>query len=258
MDNATLGSVIGSLQLGKVDNVTAHGSSSDEAAVGEVGELVAVDIGALLLLTAPVGRGGPGAVECAVQVSAHDVTVVLDRSINHGTLGPRDTGVGNKHVQAAIKVLDNGIGGLLNGLGIGDLDLVGLGCSKSIDCQPLVVQPIKASLLTLNTVLLGNLRCALNGLWVRIVPQGNVGTGFSQAVRDGKSNTRAGTGHNGSLALEGEHVHQAGVLGGNGVVVDEESILNWASSHGWSTTGRRLSDWNSVKGEWRHLDGRCL
>jgi len=66
MDNATLGSVIGSLHLGEVDNVTAHGSSSHETAVGEVVELVAVDVGSLLLLTTPVRCGGPGAIECAV------------------------------------------------------------------------------------------------------------------------------------------------------------------------------------------------
>lgn len=66
MDNATLGSVIGSLHLGEVDDVTAHGSSSHETAVREVGELVTVDVGSLLLLTTPVRRGSPGAIECAV------------------------------------------------------------------------------------------------------------------------------------------------------------------------------------------------
>lgn len=134
MDHSTLGGVVSSLHLWEVDDVTAHGSSSHEAAVGEIGELVAVDVSALLLLTAPVRRGGPGAVECAVKVDVHDVAVVLDGSIHHGTLGPRDTGVGDENVQAAIEVLNNGVGGLLNGLGVSDLDLVGLGCSKSINC----------------------------------------------------------------------------------------------------------------------------
>jgi hypothetical protein len=132
VNDATLGRIVGSLHLREVDNMTAHGSSGNEAAVSEVSELVAVDISALLLLTAPVRSGSPGAVECAVQVNVHDVAVVLDRSIHHGTLGPWDTSVGNEYIQAAIEFLDHGIGGLLNGLGIGDPDLVGLGCGKEI------------------------------------------------------------------------------------------------------------------------------
>lgn len=137
MNNTTLGSVVRSLHLREIDNVTAHGSSGNEATVGEVSQLVAVDVGTLLLLTTPMRSGSPGTVECAVQINVHNVTVVLDGPINHWTLGPGDTGVGNENIQSAIEILDHCIRGLLDGLGIGDLDLVGLGCGKMIKFQSL-------------------------------------------------------------------------------------------------------------------------
>lgn len=84
---------------------------------------------------------------------------------------------------------------------------------------------------TLNTVLLGNLGGTRRSLGVGVKPQRHVRTGLSQGLGNGKTNTGTGTSDDGSLALEGEHAHQAGVLGSNSIVVDEKSILNWAGSH---------------------------
>lgn len=131
MHNGGLGGIIGSLHLGEIDHVATHGSSSNETTVGEIGDFLAVYIRTFFLLATPVARGGLGAVESAVEVNADDTAVVLERTLNHGTLGPRDTGVGDEHVEAAIEVLDNGIGGGLNGLRGRDLDLVSLGCKQS-------------------------------------------------------------------------------------------------------------------------------
>lgn len=127
VDDASLGGVVRSLHLREVDNVAAHRSSSDKAAVGEVGELVAVDIGALLLLSPPVGGGGLAAVEDSVEVNADHIAVVVQRPVDHRTLDPGNTGVGNENIQAAVEVLDDGDDGLLNGLRIGDIDLVSFG-----------------------------------------------------------------------------------------------------------------------------------
>lgn len=136
MNDTGLGSVVSSLHLREVDNVTAHRGSSNEATVGKVGELVAVEVSALLLLSSPVGGGCLGAVEGPIQVNADDVAVVFERAVNHGALGPGDTSVGNEDIETAIEVLDNGVCGLLNSFGVGNLNLVSLGCSKQIVSVP--------------------------------------------------------------------------------------------------------------------------
>lgn len=128
MDNSALGSVVGRLHLGKVDNVTTHRSCRNEAPIGEVGQFVAIDIGALLFLAAPVCSSRPSTVEGAIEINADHVAVVLQGSIDHGALGPGNTRVGNKHIQTAIEVLDGLVDSLVDGLGVCDTDLVGLGC----------------------------------------------------------------------------------------------------------------------------------
>lgn len=55
---------------------------------------------------------------------------MFEGAINHGSLGPGDTGIGNENVEPAVELLHDGIYGLLNGLGIGDLNLVGLRCGE--------------------------------------------------------------------------------------------------------------------------------
>lgn len=78
---------------------------------------------------------------------------------------------------------------------------------------------------TLNTVLLSDLSSALWGLAVVAVPEGNVGTGLSQTIGHGETNTSTRTGDNGGLALQGEHSQQAGVRGSGGVLMDKVSDL---------------------------------
>lgn len=131
MNDGNLGGIVGGLHLGEVDNVTAHRGSSNEAAICEVGELVAVCIGVLLLLAAPVLSGSLGTVEGTVEINGDDITVVVEGTVDHGALGPGNTGVSNKDVETAIKVLDNIINGLLDSLYIGDLNLISLGCERN-------------------------------------------------------------------------------------------------------------------------------
>lgn len=54
---------------------------------------------------------------------------MLERTVYHGTLGPGNTGIGNEDIEAAIEVLDYLIHCFLDGLRVGNLDLVSLGCS---------------------------------------------------------------------------------------------------------------------------------
>lgn len=128
MDDTTLGGVVSGLHLREVDNVTTHGGSSNEATVGEVGEGLSVEVGALLLLALPVTSSSLGAVESTVQVNANNLGVVGKRAIYHGALSPWNASVGNKNIETAVEIADGLVDGLLNGFGVGDVTLVCLGC----------------------------------------------------------------------------------------------------------------------------------
>lgn len=128
MDDAGLGCVVSGLQLWDVDNVTAHASSGDERAIGVVLQLLAVQSGSLLLLPSPVRGGGLGAVEGTVQVGHDDVLVVVDLAIDHGTLGPWNTRVGDEDIETAVELLDDVVDGLFNWSVFLDVHLVCLAC----------------------------------------------------------------------------------------------------------------------------------
>lgn len=127
MNNANLGGIVSSLHLGEVDNVAAHGSSGDKAAVGEVGERVSVNVGSLFLLSSPVGSSSLGTVKDTIQVDGDHVSVVLKGTVDHGALGPWDACIGNEDVQATVELLDGKVDGVLHGFGVSDVDLVSLG-----------------------------------------------------------------------------------------------------------------------------------
>ena len=232
VDDSRFGGIVCRLQLRNVDNMTAHGSSGHEAAVGEVVQLLAVDVSALLLLSPPVSCRRLGAVEGAVQINVDYTRVVIQRAVDHGALGPGNTGIGDENIQSAIKVLHNLIDGRLHGICVGDLDLVSLGWGGVSKVYLATGGGGVWELRTLDAVLGGNLGRPLVATAVGTPPQGDVGTGFSQAMGHGQTDARTGTCNNGRLALEGEHAQQAGVGGSDSVLVDEESILYRTGSHG--------------------------
>lgn len=131
MDHSRLSCVVGSLHLREVDNVSAHRSCSDEATIGKVGQFLPVEIGTFFLLPPPVCSSSTSAVEGAVQVAVRYGSIVLDRGINHRSFGPGNAGVGNEDIQAAVKFLDNGVDGDLDGVGVGDITLVSLRYARS-------------------------------------------------------------------------------------------------------------------------------
>lgn len=130
VNDTSLSGVVGSLKLGNVDDATAHGSSGNEAARSIVGQGLTSNGSTLVLLATPVLSSRPGGVVSAVEVSLDDITVVVNRAVNHGALGPGDTGVSDKDVQTAIEVLDRLVDSLLNCLGIPNINLVGLACQS--------------------------------------------------------------------------------------------------------------------------------
>lgn len=76
MNDTSLGAVVSRLQLRDVDNVSAHAGRSHEATICEALELLAVQVGAFLLLTPPVRSSGPGTVDGAVEIGGHNLVVV--------------------------------------------------------------------------------------------------------------------------------------------------------------------------------------
>lgn len=127
MNNGRFGRVVGSLHLREIDNMSAHGRSRDEAAVGEVGQLVAVQISTLVLLSPPVRSSCLGAVERAVKVAPDDTRIVIQRPVDHRPLSPGNASVGDEDIQTTVHLAHDGIDDDLDGVGVGDVDLVSLG-----------------------------------------------------------------------------------------------------------------------------------
>lgn len=69
VDDTGLSSIICSLKLRNVDNMTAHGGCRNEAAIAVIPELVAVRVGTLLGLPPPYLACSTGTEECTIQVS---------------------------------------------------------------------------------------------------------------------------------------------------------------------------------------------
>ncbi len=128
MDHPGLGGVIRGLELGDVDDMSTHAGGSHKAAVGVVLQLLPVQIGSFLLLPAPMGRGGSGAVVGAIKIGGDHLPIVVHGPFEHGALGPRDPSVGDEDIEAAVELFHDLVNGLLDMLGIGHVDLVRLAC----------------------------------------------------------------------------------------------------------------------------------
>lgn len=131
MDHSRLSCVVRGLHLREVDNMSAHGCRSDEAAISKVGQFLPIEVGTVFLLSPPVCSGSASAVEGAVQVAVHYCGIVLDRAVNHRPFSPGNSGIGNKDIQTAIEFLDNGVDADPDGIGVGDITLVSLSYARS-------------------------------------------------------------------------------------------------------------------------------
>lgn len=124
MDDPSLGCIIRCLQLWDVDDVPTHASGSNEASVGEVLKLLAMHVCFLQLLASPMCTGSLGTVVSAIEIGGNDLAVMIDLSVEHCSLRPWDTGIGDEDVETAIEFLDNLVDRLLDMLGVCDVDLV--------------------------------------------------------------------------------------------------------------------------------------
>jgi hypothetical protein len=129
VDDPSLRGIVRSLQLRYVDDMAAHTCCGYKAAILEI-DLVAIDVGALLGLSPPVETRGTRAIERTIQVCIHHVMVVFDLAVEHRALRPRDAGIGNKNIEAAIEFLDNFVYHRVDMLLVSDVDLIGLACRR--------------------------------------------------------------------------------------------------------------------------------
>ena len=126
VDDTSLGCIVRGLQLWNVDNVPTHASSSNETTVGIILELLAMHAGAFHFLTPPVCTGSLGAVVGAIKVGGNDLAVMVNFPVQHSSLCPWDTSVGDEDVETAIELFDNLINRFLDMFGISHIDLVRL------------------------------------------------------------------------------------------------------------------------------------
>lgn len=105
----------------------------------------------------------------ALTVDSDLLPVLLEGGIQDA-LGVAHAGVGNEAVNLA-KVLDHLVDGALDAVGVGDVDLVGLG---------------------LDAVLLRQLLGLLDGRVVGVVPQRNVGASLGHALSHGSTDALGG------------------------------------------------------------------
>ena len=124
MDNASFGGIVCGLQLWNIDDVPAHTSGRNKGSVCVVLQLLTVQVGPFFLLASPVCCSGPSTIEGAIKVSSNNLAVVINFSIEHSSLSPRDASVGNKDIEASVELLDNFVDRLLDVLCISDIDLV--------------------------------------------------------------------------------------------------------------------------------------
>lgn len=120
MNDTSLGSVVSSLKLRNIDNMPAHRSSGDEASIPEAFNV------ALFLLLPPLCGSSFGAVKCTIQVRFHHIAIMVHFTVDHRTLGPRNTRISHHNIETAVELLDYQVGGILNGLRILDIYLIGL------------------------------------------------------------------------------------------------------------------------------------
>lgn len=165
--------------------------------------------------------------------------VVGDLTVDGGTLGPRDTRVGDEDVQAAIELLDDVVDLLLDVGLVGNVDLVGLACRPELLSAMRSIKVLTRQRLTLHAILLLDLGGTLDGLLVAVVPDGDVGAGLSETLGDGQTDTGASTGDDGGLALQGEEREDLVLLGGSSVVLRWAEVSSGLRSDMYRTRGGR-------------------
>ena len=170
--------------------------------------------------------------------------VVGDFTVEHGTLRPWDTSVGNENVETTVELLGNLIDCFLDANGICDVYLVGLACSQIQSVHEQRRRHHEPSgQLTLDAIVLLNSLSALNGFLIAVVPDGDVGPRLSQSLSNGETDTGASTRDDGRLALVGEEGQNPLAARSDGVVVAEVACLG-LSFHG---NGRLRSDLELVE-----------
>lgn len=98
VNDGRLARIVHSLQLRDVDDASAHGRRGDEASRQEILQRLAIQRGALLLLSSKVRSRALGTPHDAVDIDSHDLARCLGAAVDKGAFFPRDARVGNEDV----------------------------------------------------------------------------------------------------------------------------------------------------------------
>lgn len=124
MDNTSFRSIVRSLQLWNVDNVRTHTRGCHKTSITEPFQFLSINGGTLFLLSSPMFTRGTSTIECPIQISCYDLSVVIKLSIESRTLNPWNSGVCDKNIKTTIEIGYGGIDSLFDGFEGGNVDLV--------------------------------------------------------------------------------------------------------------------------------------
>lgn len=168
-----LGRIVGRLHLRDIHNMPTHTARRNETPIREALEFI------LFLFTPDLGCGAR-TVEDAVDVDLHDFAVVRELAVDHGALCPGDAGVGDEDIEAVVELFGLRCYGFFDRGGVGDIHFVCLACAVLASDQggiEWVLTPDSEFFL----YLLGSCQ----GLFVAVVPDDHVCSGFSVCAGDG-------------------------------------------------------------------------
>lgn len=189
VDDACFGRVVGALQLWDIGNVPAHGRRGDEAAVRVILERLARKrLAARSVLAPPNFARGFGAVKDAVEIRGDDFVVVGRLAVDHPSLSPRNAGVGDEDVKSAIELFRNVVDAVPDVFLVCHVNLVG----SAFDAVRFL-----------------NVGGPVEGVFVAVVPDCYIGSGFCEGSGDFEANAGSCSRDYGCLVFEGKELVDA-------------------------------------------------
>lgn len=128
MNNTSFRSIVCSLQLWNIDDVSTHTRSCYKASITETYQFLPINCSTLFLLSSPMLSGCTGAIECAIQICCHNILVMIKFSVESRTLNPWNSRVCDKDIETTIEVSYSGVDSLFDSFERGNVDLVCFTC----------------------------------------------------------------------------------------------------------------------------------
>lgn len=133
MNHPRLRRIIRRLQLRNIHNMPTHTRRRHETPIRIPLQRASIQRRPLRLLSPEVLPRRPRAVKRPVEIRRHHLRVVSQVAVDHGALRPGDPAVGDEDVEAAVELGDDVVDGRDDGVGGGDVDLVGFAWVVLVD-----------------------------------------------------------------------------------------------------------------------------